>query len=29
MKGTSANIKQLKKVENYITYGEPSPKVVK
>ena len=29
MKGTAGNIKQLKQVENYITYGEPSPKVVK
>ena len=29
MRGTSANIKQLKKIENYITYGEPSAKVVR
>lgn len=29
LKGTAANLRQLKRVENYITYGEPSLKVVK
>lgn len=29
IKGTPANLRQLKRVENYITYGEPSLKVVK
>jgi large subunit ribosomal protein L7e len=29
LKGTAANLKQLRRVENYITYGEPSPKIVK
>ena len=28
LKGTPANIRQLKKVENYITWGEPSKKLV-
>lgn len=29
LKGTMANLKQLKRIENYITYGEPSFKTVK
>lgn len=29
VRGTAANLRQLKRVENYITYGEPSPKIVK
>ena len=29
LKGTPANLRQLRRVENYITYGEPSVKVVK
>ncbi len=28
VKGTAANIRSLKKVENYITWGEPSKKIV-
>ena len=28
IKGTPANIRQLKKIENYITWGEPSNKIV-
>lgn len=28
LKGTPANIRQLKRVENYITWGEPNKKLV-
>jgi len=28
IKGTPANIRSLKKIENYITWGEPSKKIV-
>jgi large subunit ribosomal protein L7e len=29
LKGNTKNLKLLKKVENYITYGVPSPKIVR
>ncbi len=28
IRGTTANIRQLKRVENYITWGEPSKKLI-
>lgn len=29
VKGTKAKLKQLQRVENYITYGEPSQKIIR